>query len=250
MSRKRTGNSRYFVAFFTILCLGVSIYWGIRQFFAKIDFFQIEEVIIEGNNQIETAFLQKLTDDYIGRNLYQVSIDEIRFRFDNLVRIENIELKKVIPSKLILKIEERKGVFNLKTTDGILYPMSRDFVILDNDKFYSTDILPIVNTSLRNEDMRVGEKINDDFLNRVWNLYLTITSSYPGFFDQISEIYESENEIFLVEARIGYKIVFGDEDLVDKVKRYEFLEQNRSFEKGKIVDLRFKDQLVIRSDNI
>lgn len=248
MGRIRTGSSRYFVFFFLLLCFLVVIYFSLKGLLAKVDWFHIESITIEGNENLETEFLANLSHDFIGKNLYAVSRDDIMLKYHNIVRIKDIKIIKKFPDKIKLTIEERKGLFNLKTKEGIIFPVDKEKIVLDNDNFYANEILPVVCTELSAEDIKIGMKAEDPFLERVFNFYNQVLPEFPEFFQQVSEFFPKDNEIYIVEANIGYKIVFGDEEIIDKVRRFEFVEQNRTFEKGKVVDLRYPDQLVIRAD--
>lgn len=248
MSRIKTGSSRYFVFFFLVICLLTIIYFSVKGLLAKVDWFHIETISIEGNKNLETEFLSNLSLDFNGQNFYAVSKNDIYIKYSNIVRIKDMKIKKIFPNKIKLEIVERKALFNIKTTEGEIFPVDKEKIVLDNDKFYAEEDLPVICTEVPASDIKFGTQVQDPFLERVFTFYENVYLQFPEFFDNVSEFFPRENEIFIVEAKTGYKIVFGDEEIVDKVKRYEFLEQNRTFEKGKIVDLRFKDQLVIRDE--
>jgi len=80
-------------------------------------------------------------------------------------------------------------------------------------------------------------------------MYYQIKNTDSDFFAGISQIYEEDDEIYFIEIENGYKILLGDENISDKIKRYNFVEKNRKFEKNSIIDLRFKDKLIIRSED-
>ncbi len=248
MSRKRTGSSRYFVIFLFAICLLIGIYLGIKNLMSRVNWFHIKDISIEGNENLEKQFLSNLSLDFVGSNLYAISKNDVKLKYENIVRIADLEIRKVFPNKIKIIIKERKGLFNIKTLEGDIFPVDKEMIVLDNDSIYPDEILPVVETQLSSNDLRFGETAEDTFLQRVYVFYRQVVPTFPDFIQNVSEFYPRENEIFIVEANIGYKIVFGEEEIIDKVRRYEFLEQNRKFEKDKIVDLRYPDQLVIRSE--
>jgi len=248
MKRKRTGSSRYFVYFILSICIIATVFFGIRTLFTKLSFFQIDSILITGNKNLDTEFLANLSKDFIGLNLFSTSKHNILQKYENIVRIKDISITRIFPNKIKLDILERSGLFYIRTIEGEIYPIDADCIVLDNDVFYVEENLPLIETNISTSDITFGNKIEDDFLARVFVFYDIVYPEFPDMIKNISEFYEADNEIYLVEANTGYKIVFGDDDLIGKIKKFRFLEQNRSFEKGKIVDLRYKDQLVIRSD--
>jgi cell division protein FtsQ len=249
MKRKRSGSSRYFVYF--ILSVGVitGLFLGIRVLFTQLSWFKIDKILISGNENLETEFLTNLSHDFIGMNLFATSKRDVLQKYDNIIRIKDITINKIFPNKIKLVIEERKGMFFIRTIEGDIFPIDKDRIILDNDVFYSEENLPIVSTSYSSSEIIFGEAIKEEFLDKVFAFHDAVHPEFPDIFNNISEFYEVDGEIYLIEATTGYRIVFGEDDLIEKIKKYRFLEQNRSFEKGKIVDLRYKDQLVIRSND-
>jgi cell division septal protein FtsQ len=248
MTRKRTGSSRYFVYFILSISIIAALFFGIRTLFTKLSWFQIEEIQITGKKNLETEFLSNLSKDFIGLNLFATSKRDILQKYENIVRIKDISLKRIFPNKIKLVIQERIGLFYILTEEGDIFPIDDEYIVLDNDVFYAEENLPLIETKISSADVEFGNKIEDEFLSRIFDFYYKVSPEFPDLIRNISEFYQKDGEIYLVEANIGYKIVFGDEELIEKIKKFLFLEQNRSFEKGKIVDLRYKDQLVIRAD--
>lgn len=249
MKRKRTGSSRYFVYFILSISIIAAVFIGVRTLFTKLSWFNIESIKISGNENLETEFLANLSLDFIGLNLYSTSKRDILQKYENIVRIKDISITRIFPNKIKINIQERSGLFYIRTKKGEIFPIDDECIVLDNDVFYTEENLPVIETDISSSDVDFGKKIENEFLNRIFDFYYTVSPEYPDLFNNISEFYEDDNEIFLVEANTGYKIVFGEDELIEKIKKYRFLEQNRSFEKGKIVDLRYKGQLVIRDDN-
>ena len=249
MERKKTGSSRYF--FYFILSTGIIIagYYGLKNLITKMDMFYINKIEISGNINLETEFLQNLSRDFLGQNLYAVSKKDVLQKYENIVRIDDIKVIKVFPDELRIKVEEKKGIFYLKSKEGELFPIDGNRIVLDNKNFYEDEIIPVIETDIPADNFLFGKKIENDFMERVFTFYDRLIKTAPEFSNHISEFYEDDGDIVMVEPNIGYRIIFGDDEIEDKLKRYVFLEQNRTFEKGTIVDLRFKNQLVIRSED-
>ncbi len=249
MVRKKTGSSRYF--FYFILSTGIIIagYLGLKNLITKMDMFYIDKIEISGNINLETEFLQSLSRDFLGQNLYAISKKDVLQKYENIVRIDDIKVVKVFPDELKIKVEEKKGIFYLKSKEGELFPIDKNRIVLDNKNFYEHEIIPVIETDILANNFLYGEKIENDFVERVFTFYDRLIKTNLEFSNHISEFYEDNGNIIMVETNIGYRIIFGEEEIEEKLKRYVFLEQNRTFEKGTIVDLRYKNQLVIRSED-
>jgi len=249
MGKKKSGSSRYFVLLiflFSILFFGVQ---GLNRLFRNLDYFNIEKIEIVGNQILETDFLLNISLDLMGKNILSVSKREITAKYENISRIKRMRIKKILPRKLLIKFEERNAIFLVKTLSGQLFPVDGEGVYLDNLNFDIREVLPIVNTQLRSENVISGTSSEDNFLLEVIDLHYEIRNTDNDFFEKISEIYENNGEICLIEMENGFQIILGKGNIADKINRYNFVEQNRKFEKNSIVDLRFKDKLIVRSED-
>ena len=245
---KKRGSSRYFVFFIFITLVIFLVFWGVKSLIGNLSFFEIEEIEIVGNVNLETDFLQSFVRDLSGKNLFKISKKEILKKYENIVRLKDIKVYRIIPVKLKLKIIERIGVFYLKTSEGELFPIDEDQIVLDNDSFYLSEILPIIETDIDKKDLFIGMKIEHENIKKVFEFWKEIKSYDENFIHKISEFYIDDKELIMIEANMGYEIIFGEEDIENKLKRFTFLEQNRGFEKGDIIDLRFSNSLIIRTE--
>jgi len=248
MSKKRRGNSRYYLLFVSI---AIAIFFsgkGLALLLNKVDIFKINRIEISGNVNLETEFLEKLVTDFYGQNLYAISRQNVLERYANIVRIKDTKVRRSFPDRLKIEITERLGKYLAKTTEGNLIAVDEQLSILDSDNFYKYDILPIVHTSLSIDSLQVGSQIsNPDFL-LITELFSNLEKCDEGFTSKISELYLDEDEVVIVAASTGHKILFGKGDLEDKLERYTFLESNNGFDSDSIIDLRFKDRLVLKSE--
>jgi cell division septal protein FtsQ len=246
--KKRRGSSRYFFIFFLLLIVLGSLGYGMRMLITKISFFNINKIEVTGNTTLESDFLSNLAGDFIGQNLYAVSKKNVMVKFNNIIRVKDVTVVRMFPDKLKIKIRERRGVFSLITADGELFPIDDEFVILDNDNFSLFTNIPMIHLQNTKEDIIPGMQMQSDELNEIFSFYTEIRKIESDFFDKVSEIFISDEEIHVVEKNKGYLVIFGNDSLEDQLKQFSFIEENRDFEVGSTVDLRFEDQLIIRTE--
>ncbi|MCD4797370.1 MAG: FtsQ-type POTRA domain-containing protein [Candidatus Cloacimonetes bacterium] len=248
MKRKRTGSSRFYFYFILSILVIFFASFGIRSLVTKMSFFNISDIKVYGNYNLETEFLSNISKDLLGKNIYLVSKKDVLKKYENIIRIKDVKVSRLFPNKLKIKIIEKIGLFFIKTSDGKFFPIDEKRTVLDNDNFYLKEILPIIETDIPTSKITFGSEIENEFVERVFELSKIIKAENTDFINNISEFYCAEDDIFMVEANTGYRIVFGVENIEGKLKKYSFLEQNRTFKKETIIDLRFQDQLVIRSE--
>ena len=242
--RKKRGSSRYYILFIFFAIVLFSSACGIKYLVKNLDFFKIEKIIICGNKNLETEFLSNIMKDLIGKNLFDISKDDILPKYQNIIRIDDVSMKRKLPNKLVIKISEKVGYLYIKTREGELFPIAKDKVILDNTQVYENEILPIVQTDISIKELNFGQKLENEWLDRVFALSDVLQQK--NMMDDISEIYYKNEEIYLVQATIGYRIIPGKDNLEQKFGRYLVLRDNRNFSKNNIVDLRFEDKLIVK----
>ncbi|MCF7859038.1 MAG: FtsQ-type POTRA domain-containing protein [Candidatus Cloacimonetes bacterium] len=250
MIKKRSGSSRYFFIFLIFALLIYGSYWGINSLFTKLDIFNVKSISITGNSNLETDFLLNICSDLVGKNLYSISKLNVRKKYENIVRINDIKVTRIFPDKLKIRIIETKGEFFIRTQKGCIFPIDQDRIVLDNVNFYNDEILPVIDTKIPDPDIVIGSKLINELVEEVFLLKSSFDKIDPTFIKSISEFYKSGEDIVFVNANIGYRIVLGSNEIEEKLGKLNFLEQNRSFEKGTTIDLRFKDQLVIRAEEL
>jgi len=189
-------------------------------------------------------------DGFLGLNLYSISKRDVLKKYENIVRIDKIKVSRIFPNKLKIDISEKKGEFHFITESGEIFPIDKNRVVLDNVNFYENEILPVIGTNITDDRVEIGQKISDPFIERVFALKDRFDNVNPDFIKSVSEFYLHKGNVIFVNANVGYKVVLGENEIESKLKRLIFLEQNRTFKKGSIIDLRFKDQFVVRSEDI
>ena len=249
MKRKKRGSSRFYLLYIFIVFLLAIGFLGVRALFQKLSYFDIRSISVSGNINLEKDFLVSFVKEYLGSNLYRVSKMEIEKKYENIIRIKSLKVKKIFPNKLKIVIRERVGEFFLKTVEGELFPVDSEKTVLDNENFYEKENLPLIDTNIKRDSLWFGEIVGNEFVDSVYSLCHRIKAVNSDFLDDISEIYQEDGDIYFIEMERGYKIVFGEDNLEDKLNQFTLLEENRTFEKGTIVDLRFKNILIVRAED-
>ncbi len=248
VTRKRRGNSRYFVLFFVLMILLVSIFFIARSSLKKVDFFNIQTISIEGNNNLQTEFLVNLVSDLEGRNIIDVSAEEVKSKFSSIVRISDMKIKKKYPSELVVKIKERSGYLTIKTNDGECIPVDQDNVILDNTGFYVNENTPLVELDLSSKTLEVGtEFCNKDYL-QIKEFHQLVETNNADLAKKVSEYFYEHGSIYFIESNSGSQVVLGEENIVKKLQYFSFFEQNKGLKPGSVIDMRFNDQIVCRTE--
>ncbi len=246
--RKKRGSSRYFVLFILISITFFLIFFGTKNLIGKINWLEISKIEVKGNVNLDKDYIINLSKDLIGQNLYSVSKQIVMLRYEHIIRLEDISIKRILPHTLQLKIKEREGVFYIKSLDGLLFPIDKNRIVLDNDVFYESEDLAIISTDIPAKNIFYGEIINDEFIEEIFAFVLEVGKYDDKFVSKVSEFYKVDSDICVFESETGYRIIFSDEDLEFQLERFNFVLENRNFAKNTTINLQFEPQLIIQSE--
>ncbi len=246
--RKRRGHSRFIVFFILLLAGLLCLSWIGYRTLCQADWLNVKTIRVAGNSYVSAQNIRALLQDYTGSNLVAISSSDIKDELYKIKRIKKAEIVRLYPSTLKIKVTERKGFVYLKSTDGDLFPIDENGLILEYAAFPSGEDIPVVNTTIPSRRFLVGKIVQYPFLTRVLALQDQIMQEQPDFLKSVSEYYEDKGLIVIVDAKYGTRIIAGDENLKDQLRRYQFVQENGTIDKDKIFDLRFQNQVVVRQE--
>jgi len=248
-ARKRRGNSRYYLFFFVSIIFVVA--FGFAGWFAltRASIFTLSKVTVSGNTAIPDSLVYKITKPYLGTNLIAIPSAEVKEKFSAISRVKEIKLRKKLMHTLHIQVTERKGIIYIKSTEGDLHPTDADGVVLAKYSSVYTEDLPIYSTYLNNDQLKPGKKLKNAKLKRILEIHQRIAREAPDFIANISEYYYIDNTVNIIDAKHGTRIIPSDEDLAKQLSRYQFVQDNGNINKRSVVDLRFKNQVVVKAGN-
>lgn len=245
-TRKRRGSTRYFVLFIFIAIFLYLIWLGLTSVLKNIAYFKIDKIEIIGQKNLDQTFLKNLSKDFIGVNQFNISRRDVARKYENIVRVKHVTIKRRFPSTLQIIINERIGCLYVKTIEGDFFPVDNEFVVLDKADFYFSEDIPLVSLNIPKTMVHLGEKLKTQTLNSIMALHIKITKIDKNFISNISEYYVKDREIYFVDSHSGCRVILGDKDIEKKIKRYIFLRSNKGFKQNSIVDLRYNNQIIVR----
>jgi len=248
-SRKRRGNSRYYLFFFVSIIFIVLIGFAAWYALTHMNIFTLEKVTVAGNTSIPDSLVIKITKPYIGTNLISIRSSEVKAKLSSISRIKEVKLRKKLMHTLHLQITERKGLIYIKSVEGDLYPIDADCVVLARYSPIYMEDLPIYNSYLSNSQLQSGKKLKNAKLSRILEIHQLIAIDAPDFLANVSEYYFIDNTVNIIDAKHGTRIIPSDDDLAKQLSRYQFVQDNGNINKRSVVDLRFKNQVVVKAGN-
>jgi len=226
-----------------LLILGV---FHIYNFMTTSEKLSVTVVEFEGLSRVDSLEVDRLVADIRGENILLVPIEKYVARFDGHPRIQMVSFKKILPNRVVCTVEEREPVA-LVYTEGF-HEVDREGMILTSDELTAFLDLPII-SGLDGKTVKEGEFCDDVRLASSIEI-LSYCKKYGGSFaGDISELRIADSGINVVSLKEGVVLLLGESEFENRLKKY-FLIRNtiaKRDESAKLIDLRFDDQVVLRS---
>lgn len=198
--------------------------------FLEEDYFQIKNIEVTNGLVLLDGEIHDALITLKGKNIWNIDTKSLEDELKKDVRIKEIKIKKEMPSKLIVSIEEEKPFVKIKSGERILVANEKGeiFSFVKELAFNDLVLLNVNNKKDMEEELKVVKNIEDKEL---------ITF--------ISEIYKTNNEIRLL---LNDGIHIKTDTTVD-AKRYEIAKKlykklKNEGKEFKYIDIRFEDYIV------
>lgn len=167
--------------------------------------FNIKEIIVIGNEKIAKDEIISLSQINIEENTYKVSKEKVKNRILENPYIKSIEVRRNLPSSIILTVEERKTTFMIEYGNSYLYVNNQGYILEISSRKLEVPILQGVETVV--EEFIAGNRLCNEDLKKLSTVNKIMEMAY-------------NNEIANLITRIdiqnsqNYKIVFENEKKV------------------------------------
>jgi cell division septal protein FtsQ len=247
--RKRRGNSRYYLYF--SLCLAGVIALGIGSWYAlrHLPALEVKSISLEGNSAVPDSLILKQCQAYIGMNLFKVPKKSIKTDLTKISRIKSLKVKRQLLSTIKISITERSGILYVKSFEGNLYPVDQEAVVMERYSPVYREDIPIYSSYFKDSQLKPGVRLTKPDLSRILTMHLRIMQEAPEYLPLISEYYMIDNTINIIDARYGTRIIPGETDIANQLRRYQFVQDNGNIARRSVVDLRFDNQVVVKAGN-
>ena len=191
--------------------------------------FEIKEIKIKNNKILEDQELKKTFSFLYSKNIIFLNSYELKKNIGQKSFIEKIEIKKIFPDKLVIKVFEKKPIAILIDKNQKKFYLGKKTDLIEFRKISKYENLPIVN----------GEPNN---FKRLFNDLIKI--NFPT--DQILRYRYFKINRWNIEM-IDKKILkLPEKDYTESLKNFMSIKDKSNFEKYKIFDYRLNNQLVLK----
>ncbi len=210
-----------------LLLLSSTFNFNIISKFNKLNL--ISDINILGLNEKEKNILEKNLEIFINKNIFLISREEI----DNRMRInsflDNYNIVKIFPSKLLVNVN--KTEFVGKT-------------ILDGEKFYIGKNGKLTKIFLVEKEYNLPQVFGSFEVNEFLKLQKTLNTN--GFnLSKIKKYYYYKSNRWDIENNDDVILMLPSQNVEKSLKNYKSLLNAKKIASGQLIDLRMKNKIIL-----
>lgn len=233
---------------FTTAMLGLLMFaaYQVYNVLTTNEKFAVRTLEIRGLCRVDSLEVDKLVADIRGENIFLLPLEKCAERFAAHPRVRGVVFKKVLPNKVFCTVEEREPVA-VVYADGF-NEVDEQGMVLKSDALTDYLDLPII-SGIDRKLVKEGAYCRDPQLSNALRV-LGICKRYGGSFaNDISEVRIGNQGISVVSLREGMVLLLGENEFEGRLKKFFLIRGTlaRRDAPSKLIDLRFDDQVVLRS---
>lgn len=165
--------------------------------------FNIKEILVSGNSKLSKDTIISLSGIIEGENTYKINKSKVEDKMkDSSAYIDNIKIKRILPSKIEIQVEERVATFMLEYGGGYVYLNEQGYILeISNEKL---EIPIIQGASTSDENIKVGNRLCTEDLKKFSIVLKIMQSAIQADIAKLITKIDISNEE-------NYKIVFETE---------------------------------------
>jgi len=220
--------------------------WNFFAFIFSSSFCNIENVIIKGNDYLSEDRIFYKSGIQLGENIFRLDLIKSK---DSLIQepwIKEVEVKRVIPNKIIISIKERKPAAIVYTREEYFSSTKEGIILTKIDRQEEKFDLPLI-LGLELGEIKIGKSIDRPEFRAALDSINSAEVILPKKFCRVEILSPDDfmicNKDDTLKVRVnGPEGVLNKENLLrealEKIEREKLLVE--------YVDIRFKDSLVIK----
>lgn len=215
-----------------LTCFGV--YRLIKFTSAKLVYenpkFAISQIVVEDNGIMTQAQILGFAGVAAGQNILSVDMNQVQRNLESLSIVRRVEVRRMMPSKLFIHIDERLAVAHLRTggagaPDSQLYIDRTGTVMMPVKLRDGTVLLPQISgqlpllTGIAPSDVHVGKPVQSEQIYRALELLDKLQQAPAGSMMEIAAIDLSKPRHLTLTTRQNTVVKFDVADFPQQLRR-------------------------------
>lgn len=127
--------------------------------------FNITDIQVIGNNKINSDTIISLSQLQIGQNIFRFNKNKVVNEIKTNAYVENTKIKRKIPNKIEIIIEEREQKYNVEFLNGYAYINNQGYILEIAEQ--KLDLPVIMGITTPQEQVVAGNRLNDEDLEKL-----------------------------------------------------------------------------------
>jgi len=192
----------------------------------------VSHINIVGLNEKEKNILKKNLEVFINKNIFLISREEVRKRLNNNNFLDNYNIIKILPSKILVKVKKTKFVGK---------------TILDGEKFYIGKNGKLTKIFLVESEYNLPQVFGSFEVNEFLNLQDILNAN--GFnLSKIKKYYYYKSNRWDIENTDNVVLMLPSQNIEKSLKNYESLLKAKKIIPGQLIDLRMKNKIILKNE--
>lgn len=156
--KKRIKRMLKFTALLIIIIAGI--------IFALVSpIFNIKEIDVSNNEQINAETIISLSQLNLGQNIFKFNKNKVNKNIKTNAYIESVEIKRKLPNKVQIQIEERKQEYNVEFLNGYAYINNQGYILQISEEKQALPTIQGISTP--DEQIVEGNRLNSEDLEKL-----------------------------------------------------------------------------------
>lgn len=194
--------------------------------------FNIKEIQVCNNNQIATETIVSLSQLQVGQNLFRFSKKNVEKEIKTNPYVESVNIKRKIPNKIEISIEERNRNYNVEFLNGYAYINNQGYILEISEQKLELPVIQGISTE--QEQIVEGNRLNTEDLGKLETVIkiMNICKNYE-LDKKVSSIdIENKNDYIIYMEEEKKTIYLGDDSNLSNKMLYvpTILQENQGKE--------------------
>ncbi len=210
----------------------VTILIGGGIYFLLSPFFNVTEINVKGNERITKEEIISLSSIKLNENTFKIQGNKVQQNIKQNAYIENVIVRRKLPNKIEITVEERKPTFMLSFANAYVYLNNQGYMLEVSKKALN---VPIITGFLtKEEELHAGNRLCSEDLQRLGQaLQIMKSAESNGIENLITKINIENKQNYILELKSEKKTVYiGDTSNLSTKMLYiiSILNENKNVE--------------------
>lgn len=231
---------------FVILILPVLFFAGTCLFLTSALWFNLNEIVLSGDGNLSLNEVIKLSPIVLGTNIFRIDTGKIENDIKEDLTLSWVKVTRKLPDKIEIQLQRKKPIFLINLDR--LYGLTRGKEIIPLKGSNGKLNLPILSGIYLNR-INFYREVDTPEIQRAVDFYQAVLEADSTFLDKISELnLSSQENLVLYLLPSGLRVMMGKDHYKSRIARLmAILETEDDLERFSWVDLRFKNQGIVRN---